>query len=108
MYRNLNSLVATLAVDTKIYCGHEYTVNNLTFALAVEPENIAIAEKRTWALGQSITVPSTIGSELETNPFMRVDVAAVQNFVGATDPIEVMARLREAKNAFGLGSRVAS
>jgi len=70
---------------TRVYCGHEYTVANLTFAAHVEPENRAVAEKLErvrkiranaapdWhdADPAEMTVPSTIGEEHATNPFMR-------------------------------------
>lgn len=63
----------------------QYTVKNLQFALTVEPENAKIAEKLLWAQNQrksgSPTIPSTIAEELETNPFMRVDLPEIQVFV---------------------------
>ncbi|KAF0705788.1 Aste57867_6945 [Aphanomyces stellatus] len=104
MHYALNHVIAGLPADTKIYCGHEYTANNLKFAAAVEPENRAVAQKLAWATTQASTIPSTVASELDTNPFMRVHVPAVQKYTDATDPVLVMARLREAKNNFGLGA----
>ncbi|OQR98047.1 hypothetical protein ACHHYP_09259 [Achlya hypogyna] len=104
MHHALNTVVASLPGDTKVYCGHEYTRNNLSFAAAVEPANEAIASKIKWTATQTVTVPSTITSELETNPFLRVDKPAVQAYTKATNPIEVMGRLRELKNAFGNGA----
>lgn len=60
----------------------QYTVKNLQFASTIEPENQRIAEKLGWAKQQRIkglpTVPSTIEEELETNPFMRVDLPHIQ------------------------------
>jgi len=60
---------------TKVYCGHEYTVKNLEFAATLEPRNKAIADKLAWARARRReklpTVPSTIGSERTTNPFLR-------------------------------------
>lgn len=60
----------------------QYTVKNLQFALTVEPENAKIAEKLAWAQKQRNagfpTIPSTIAEELETNPFMRVEVPEIQ------------------------------
>jgi hydroxyacylglutathione hydrolase len=56
----------------------QYTLSNLAFAKSVEPGNQALAEKYEWSksqLSKSLyTVPTTIGDELETNPFMRVNV----------------------------------
>ena len=60
----------------------QYTVKNLQFALTVEPDNVRIAQKLSWAQEKRQTglptVPSTIEEELETNPFMRVDLPEVQ------------------------------
>lgn len=55
----------------------QYTVKNLQFALTVEPDNVRLREKLSWAQQQRLaglpTIPSTIEEELETNPFMRVE-----------------------------------
>lgn len=67
--------IDALPEDTRVYCGHEYTVKNLEFALMLEPSNAAIADKLAWARARraqgQATVPSTIGSERATNPFLR-------------------------------------
>ncbi|KAJ8431486.1 hypothetical protein Cgig2_032257 [Carnegiea gigantea] len=82
MYQSLCVTLGSLPKPTRVYCGHEYTVKNLQFALTVEPENTKIAEKLSLAQNQRTaglpTIPSTIAEELETNPFMRVDVPEVQ------------------------------
>lgn len=69
------SRLASLPDDTLVYCAHEYTVSNLRFAQAVEPGNSAIGERlqqalATRAAGQP-TIPSNIGLEKATNPFLR-------------------------------------
>ena len=60
----------------------QYTQSNLAFALTVEPKNEALLKKMEWVQHQrkekKATVPSTIGDELEFNPFMRVDKEALQ------------------------------
>ncbi|RHY28060.1 hypothetical protein DYB32_006297, partial [Aphanomyces invadans] len=99
MHYALNTVIAKLPRSTKVYCGHEYTTNNLRFAVAVEPENWAIHAKLEWSQTVPSTIPSTIASELDTNPFMRVDVRAVQKYAGSADPVTVMAILRERKNS---------
>lgn len=76
MYKALLEVLGRLPPDTKVYCGHEYTVNNLKFARHVEPGNAAIQEKLAWAkekyaIGEP-TVPSTLAEEFTYNPFMRV------------------------------------
>ena len=82
--------LAALLPDTKAYCAHEYTVANLRFAREVEPGNTALAE-RLAAVESSVeagvpTVPSTIGYELQTNPFLRCSepevVAAAERHAG--------------------------
>jgi hydroxyacylglutathione hydrolase len=77
---SLRSL-SELPADTKVYCAHEYTTDNLGFAQWVEPENPdlltrvqRVAELR--AAGEP-SVPSTLGEEMLTNPFMRTDQAPV-------------------------------
>lgn len=102
--------MARLPDDTRVYCGHEYTLSNIRFARAAEPGNTALVtlEQQMQALrdaGQP-TLPSTIGQEKATNPFMRVDapevIHAAQTRSGTemTDPVEVLAALREWKNKF--------
>jgi hydroxyacylglutathione hydrolase len=102
--------LAALAPDTRVYCAHEYTASNVRFARAVEPGNadLAVWEDEVTALraeGRS-TVPTTIGHERATNPFMRSDEASVTHAVAryagidANDPVAVFAALREWKNGF--------
>lgn len=81
MHNSLRSLAA-LPEATSIYCAHEYTLANLAFARAVEPDNVALRErslvaKATRDAGQP-TVPSTLALELATNPFLRCEEAALQ------------------------------
>ena len=67
--------LAALPAETRVYCGHEYTAANLKFAAAVEPDNAAVA-RRAGAL-VTPSVPSTIGEERATNPFLRAAEPAV-------------------------------
>ena len=81
MYESLQRLAA-LPDDTHIYCGHEYTLANGVFALTVEPDNMAIADrveqvKAARARGE-VTLPTTIALERATNPFLRA--ASVEEF----------------------------
>lgn len=100
----LNVVLGNLPNETKVYCGHEYTVNNLKFALSVEPQNSDIKNKLTWAhtkvAMREPTVPSTIGEEKRINPFMRLKRTQVKKYTGETDELEVMTVLRHRKNAF--------
>ena len=74
MHASLEKL-ATLDGDTKVCCAHEYTEDNLRFAWSVEPDNEALAQRirDVWALRArgECSVPSTLGEEKATNPFLR-------------------------------------
>ncbi|CAH2307410.1 hydroxyacylglutathione hydrolase [Pelobates cultripes] len=102
MYKNLTETLGTLPKETKIFCGHEYTVRNLKFALKVEPDNEDVKEKLAWAKARDEddipTVPSSLEEEFTYNPFMRVQEEAVQKFTRKTDPVEVMRVLRKEKD----------
>ncbi|ORY01956.1 mitochondrial hydroxyacylglutathione hydrolase [Basidiobolus meristosporus CBS 931.73] len=100
MHHSLSSVLASLPKETRVYCGHEYTKSNLKFALSVDPDNTRLQEKLIWCESNSISVPSTIGEELQYNPFMRVTDPVIQKNIGETNPIDTMAKLREMKNNF--------
>ncbi|KNE62158.1 hydroxyacylglutathione hydrolase [Allomyces macrogynus ATCC 38327] len=99
MHASLGKL-AQLPVDTKVYCGHEYTSSNLAFAQHVEPANQEIARRIKWGQENAVSVPGTIGEELQTNPFMRTGEVSVQQATGETEAVAAMGKLREMKNAF--------
>lgn len=63
--------IAALPKQTRLYWGHEYTLSNLRFAHAINPDDPAIQSRIDRALDRSKTVPSTLQEELETNPFLR-------------------------------------
>lgn len=104
MDHNLNVILAALPNSTKVYCGHEYSVTNLKFALSVEPQNTDIKTKLAWAQAKVAkrepTIPSTIGEEKRLNPFMRLKHSQVKKYTGETDELEVMTVLRHRKNEF--------
>jgi hydroxyacylglutathione hydrolase len=109
MVESLGKL-ARLAPATRIYCGHEYTLANIRFAQAVEPGNAALEARRQREEAKRSrgepTLPSTIGEELATNPFLRcgepeVAASAARRAGRAlATPVEVFAEIREWKNAF--------
>jgi hydroxyacylglutathione hydrolase len=74
MWRSLGKL-AVLPEDARVYCGHEYTLSNARFAQTVEPGNAALVERAAGvaALRErgAATIPSTLGQEMATNPFLR-------------------------------------
>ncbi|MEE2779928.1 MAG: hydroxyacylglutathione hydrolase [Myxococcota bacterium] len=89
MHASLHRL-AELPEETWVCCAHEYTQDNLRFAWSIEPENpwLAARIESVWtarARGES-TVPSTIGEERRTNPFMRSDSRELQGYVAQAMP----------------------
>ncbi|HEV2043959.1 MAG TPA: hydroxyacylglutathione hydrolase, partial [Sphingomicrobium sp.] len=92
MFANM-ARFAGLPDDVRIYCGHEYTLANARFAAHVDPDNAAVAERLKVVAAMrdrgEVTLPTTIGEERATNPFLR-----------ATDAAE-LARLRTMKDSFG-------
>lgn len=107
MHRSLARLAA-LPPDTRLYCGHEYTVANLDFALRVEPENTdaaaALETARRRRAENRPTLPSTLAQELRINPFLRCGEAAVRRAAAARAGVpleqewEVFAALRRWKD----------
>lgn len=104
----VNSLAKfdSLPDQTKVYCAHEYTQTNGRFALTVEPQNQALIdlmaevdEKRARNIP---TVPSTLGQERATNPFLRPTSNDLQETVGmlGADPVDVFAEVRRRKDSF--------
>ena len=95
---------------TKVYCGHEYTLSNIRFALAAEPDNAAIADWEREAAAQrargEVTLPSTIAREKAANPFVRCDqpgvIASASKRAGRAlaDATSVLAEIRDWKNHF--------
>lgn len=74
MHANMRRLAA-LPGDTRVYCGHEYTLSNARYAAVAEPENVAIAERLADVTAMreqgEPTIPTTIALERATNPFLR-------------------------------------
>ncbi|XP_073967154.1 hydroxyacylglutathione hydrolase, mitochondrial-like [Choristoneura fumiferana] len=104
MYQALIGILSALPDHTKVFCGHEYTLQNLTFALHVEPENNAAKEKYQWSEARRLegkpTVPSTIAEEKLYNPFMRVTDPVVMKHAKKNDAIETMKTIRLEKDNF--------
>ncbi len=92
--------------DTRVYCGHEYTLANINFAQSIEPSNAALAARAAQAQKQIAagqpTIPTTIDEEKAANVFLRADVPAVAAAVGMAgkSPPEVFAEVRARKNKF--------
>jgi hydroxyacylglutathione hydrolase len=95
-----------LPEDTELYCGHEYTLANIKFALTIEPDNAAL-KARALEAEQEIkagrpTIPTMLGEEKEANPFLRADVPEVAALLGMSgkSAAEVFGEIRERKNIF--------
>jgi hydroxyacylglutathione hydrolase len=90
--------------NTRIWCAHEYTLGNIKFAVTVDPNNQELQQRLvdvTAARHNSIpTVPTFLGIENRTNPFLRWDVAALQASVDSHDGVETFARIRGRKDQF--------
>ena len=105
MWNSLQKLMA-LPDDTVVYCAHEYTQANAAFAMTVEPDNPALVARvaeidRLRSSGQP-TVPTSIGIEKATNPFLRGESESLQRVVGLTgsSAVDVFAETRRRKDNF--------
>ena len=109
MHASLNKLT-NLPDETKIYCAHEYTLANLKFAQAVEPDNTDIRQRMIQSQDRRQnmlpTVPGTLALEKKTNPFLRSDVDTVihaaEKYAGHSlnNGVEVFAAVRKWKDGF--------
>jgi hydroxyacylglutathione hydrolase len=108
MARSLQRLAA-LPADTQVCCAHEYTLANLRFAMAVDPDNAPLAAYQQRCAARRAehrpTLPARLGVELLINPFLRCTEPAVVRSAQArgadpSDPVSVFAALRQWKNEF--------
>jgi hydroxyacylglutathione hydrolase len=105
MWASLKKL-RDLPGDTRVYCGHEYTLANIKFAQTIEPDNKALIARAEQAAKQVAagehTIPTTIDEEKAANVFLRADVPSVAAAVGLSgkSPAEVFAEIRTRKNKF--------
>lgn len=103
MWNSLEKIRA-LPDNTLIYCGHEYTLENMEFAAHMEPDNPDVGKRLDKVRQQRQdglpTVPSTLEMEKNTNPFLRADTEAMRKVVGLPDasPADVLAELRHRKD----------
>ena len=106
LHHSLNQF-KKLPQSTKIFCGHEYTRQNLRFALTVEPQNQNVIDYIKQLTHQKLgcSLPSNLGLELTVNPFLRTDKPAVIEYAlnhdaHSSDSLEVFTVLRNQKNSF--------
>ena len=105
MFESMKKLAA-LPAATVIYCGHEYTLANARFALTIDPTNSALKERvakiEKLRADDKPTLPTTIGEELATNPFMRWHDPAIRKNLGmeTASDVDVFAEIRKRKDNF--------
>lgn len=96
--------IRALPPETTLYCAHEYTQSNAKFALHADPDNAALqayaAEIDAKRSRGEPTVPTQLGRELATNPFLRADDPEMQARWGGSAPHETFAALRAGKDSF--------
>jgi len=89
---------------TRLWCAHEYTLSNLKFAITVDGNNLDLQKRYkevTMAREQDQpTIPSSIGLEKLTNPFVRWDKESIKSAMGFDEPSRVFGRLRGMKDNF--------
>lgn len=105
MWTSLSKLML-LPDETKIYCGHEYTQNNGRFALTLEPKNADLVARMKDVdgkrAGNAPTIPSTIGLEKKTNPFLRPGSPEIRRTLGLEkeSDVAVFGEMRRRKDSF--------
>ncbi|PSP28990.1 MAG: hydroxyacylglutathione hydrolase [Cyanobacteria bacterium SW_4_48_29] len=90
--------------NTRVWCGHEYTLKNLKFALSVDSQNSDLqtryAEVEEARRHQEATIPSQLGIEKRTNPFLRWEDSALQTAANSKDHVQTFGYLRGMKDRF--------
>jgi hydroxyacylglutathione hydrolase len=105
MWGSLSKLMQ-LPDATRVYCGHEYTENNGRFALTLEPGNAALAARmkdvRAARSKAETTMPSDMGLEKATNPFLRVNSPEIRKTLGMekAGEVAVFGEIRKRKDSF--------
>lgn len=96
--------IRNLPDKTRVWCAHEYTLSNLKFALTVDMENVNLQKRYQDVKAQrdklEPTVPSILGVEKLTNPFLRWEEPSLQSIAKSDDGIQIFARIRGMKDNF--------
>ena len=96
--------IKQLPEETTIYCGHEYTLSNVKFALSIYPDNQDLQKYANWVENQEEehrpTLPTKLLDQLKCNPFLQCDHEHFQKLYKSIDPIEVFGQMRKAKDNF--------
>ncbi|HLP89804.1 MAG TPA: hydroxyacylglutathione hydrolase [Nostocaceae cyanobacterium] len=98
------SKIRALPDNTRVWCAHEYTLSNLKFALTVDEHNQDLQKRFAEVKAQrdrlEATVPSLLGVEKLTNPFLRWEQPALQTTAKSHDPVQTFAKIRGMKDQF--------
>lgn len=98
------SKLRSLPNDTRIWCAHEYTLKNLQFALTVDGDNADLKKRydevKAYRSRGEATIPSLLGVEKLTNPFLRWEQPSLQSAAKSSDPVQTFARIRGMKDRF--------
>jgi hydroxyacylglutathione hydrolase len=98
------SKIRNLPDSTRIWCAHEYTLGNLKFAVTIDEHNLDLqkryAEVQTARSEDQPTIPSLLGVEKRTNPFLRWDNPQIQAQVKTQDDVETFRKIRGMKDLF--------
>lgn len=101
---NSLSKIRVLPDNTRVWCAHEYTLKNLKFAMTVDSENPELQKRfeevKAHRSRNEATVPSLLGIEKHTNPFLRWEEPALQSAANSSDSVQTFAKLRAMKDAF--------
>ena len=94
----------SLPDNTRIWCAHEYTLSNLKFAISIDHTNESLQARleeveRDRAQNKP-TIPAHLGTEKQTNPFLRWDAPALQTTADSQDAATVFAHIRSLKDSF--------
>ena len=101
--------ISKLPKNTKVYCGHEYTLSNIKFALEVDPNNIIIQDEyrhvKELIKSDIPSLPTTIEKELEINPFLRcnnldIQKNIIEKFNVGDSEFEIFTAIRKWKDNF--------
>ncbi len=101
---NSLSKIRALPDNTRVWCAHEYTLNNLKFAVTVDGKNPKLQKRfeevKAHRSRNEATVPSLLGVEKHTNPFLRWEDTALQSAANSSDSVQTFARIRGMKDTF--------
>ncbi len=101
---NSLSKIRSLPDNTRVWCAHEYTLNNLKFAVTVDGKNPELQKRfeevKAYRSRNEATVPSLLGVEKHTNPFLRWEEPALQSAANSQDSVQTFGRIRGMKDKF--------